>query len=140
MNRNLVAYVAAAIVLFGLDMVWLSTTAQSIYQAALGGPGGVMSGKFNLTPVVIFYLLYPVGLVYFAVLPALRGGGWTTAIVNGALFGFFAYMTYDMTNMASLKVWSWRVSAIDVAWGTVLNGAAATASYFLTRIIAGTAA
>ena len=51
----------------------------------------------------------------FAVRPALASGDWRTAALFGALFGFFAYATYDLTNLATLKVWSLRISLIDMA-------------------------
>lgn len=133
MTGTIVAYVTALIVMLVLDMFWLGTTFRTIYLPALGG---VMSSNANVPPAVVFYALYPVGLVYFAVAPALRTGVWSAALIGGALFGFFVYMTYDLTNLATLKEWSFKVSVIDMAWGTVLNGAAATAAYFVTRLVA----
>jgi uncharacterized membrane protein len=45
-------------------------------------------------------------------------------------------MTYDLTNLATLKEWSLRVSLIDIAWGGVLNSVAATVSYLAVRLLA----
>ena len=53
----------------------------------------------------------------------------------GALFGFFAYATYDMTNYATLRNWSLVVSIVDTAWGTVLTGFSAWIGYLGTRLI-----
>jgi uncharacterized membrane protein len=133
MKANVVAYVAAIVVMVALDMVWLGKTFSTIYLPALGD---VMSANAKTPVAIAFYLIYPVGLVFFAVAPALRAGAWTTALISGALFGFFVYMTYDLTNLATLKEWSLKVSLIDIAWGTVLNGTAATASYLVTRLLA----
>lgn len=132
MKSNLVAYVVALVVMVALDMAWLGSTFRAIYLPAMGG---VMSPNPKVTATAVFYLIYPIGLVFFAISPALRAGAWTTALVSGALFGFFAYMTYDLTNLATLKEWSLKVSLIDMAWGAVLNGAAATASYFVTKLV-----
>ncbi len=71
---------------------------------------------------VAFYLIYVLGIVVFAVWPALESGDWRTALMRGAAFGFFAYATYDLTNLATLKVWSLKISLIDMAWGTLLTG------------------
>lgn len=133
MKSNLVAYVAALVVMVALDMAWLGSTFRTVYLPAMGP---VMAPNPKVAAAVAFYAIYPIGLVFFAISPALRAGAWTTALVSGALFGFFVYMTYDLTNLATLKEWSLKVSLIDVAWGTVLNGAAATASYFVTRMLA----
>jgi uncharacterized membrane protein len=130
---NVVAYFAAILALVALDMAWLGRTFSTIYLPALGD---VMSPNAKVPVAVLFYLIYPIGLVFFAVAPALRAGAWSTALVNGALFGFFVYMTYDLTNLATLREWSLMVSLIDVGWGTILNGTAATVSYLLTRLIA----
>ncbi|RYZ75642.1 MAG: DUF2177 family protein, partial [Proteobacteria bacterium] len=67
-------------------------------------------------------------IVWFAVRPALESGDWKTAALNGALFGFFAYATYDLTNLATLKVWSLKISLIDMAWGSFITAATASAS------------
>lgn len=132
MTGSIVAYVTALIVMVALDMLWLGTTFRTLYLPALGG---VMSSNANVPAAVVFYALYPLGLAYFAIAPALRTGMWSTALVSGLLFGFFVYMTYDLTNLATLKEWSLKVSLIDMAWGALLNGAAATASYFVTKLV-----
>lgn len=121
------AYVTAAVVMGGLDFVWLSNTAGPVYHRALGA---VMAQNPNMTAAVAFYLVYIVGVLIFAVRPALQSGDWRQALVMGALFGFFAYATYDLTNLATLKVWSLKVSLIDMAWGTILTASAATAASF----------
>ena len=64
---------------------------------------------------------------------------WKVALVQGAMFGFFTYMTYDLTNYATLKVWSLKVTVLDIIWGTVLTGLSAAVgtavtSYFMPRV------
>ena len=117
------AYVTAALVMGGLDYLWLSNTSGPIYHRALGA---VMAENPNMTAAVAFYLIYILGIMIFAVRPARASGDWRTAAVFGALFGFFAYATYDLTNLATLKVWSLKVSLIDMAWGTLLTGLTAS--------------
>lgn len=121
----LIAYVAAALVMGGLDYLWLSNTAGPIYHRALGA---VMAENPNMTAAVAFYLVYIVGILIFAVRPALASTDWRTAALFGALFGFFAYATYDLTNLATLKAWSLKVSLIDIAWGTLLTSVTASAA------------
>ena len=82
-------------------------------------------GSANLPAAAVFYLLYPVGLVVFAIAPALKSGSVVTALVYGALFGAFTYGTYDLSNQATLRNWTTTLTLIDVAWGTLL---AATSS------------
>ncbi len=122
-----VAYITAALVMGGLDYVWLTNASGPIYHRALGA---VMAENPNMTAAVVFYLVYIAGILIFAVRPALGSGDWKTAALFGALFGFFAYATYDLTNLATLKVWSLKVSIIDIVWGTVLTGVTASAAAF----------
>lgn len=130
----LIAYGVCALVMGGLDFLWLSNTSGPLYHRAVGA---VMADNPNMAAAVAFYLIYIVGILVFAVRPALASGDWRTAAIFGALFGFFAYATYDLTNLATLKVWSLRISLIDMAWGTALTattaGIAAFAALRLTR-------
>lgn len=124
MREIAIAYAAAAIVMAGLDYVWLKWATDTLYQSALGG---LLAEKPNMSAAVAFYLIYLVGVAIFALIPGLDESDWRVALVRGALFGFFAYATYDLTNLATLKGWPLRISLIDMAWGTVLTGSAAAA-------------
>jgi uncharacterized membrane protein len=119
-----IAYIACLVVMGVLDFFWLTTMSPTLYRRDLGM---LLADDPNMTVAVIFYLTYMVGILIFAVRPALTSGDWRTAALYGALLGFFAYTTYDLTNFATLKVWTLRVTILDMAWGTVLTGATATA-------------
>ena len=80
-----------------------------------GELGDLMSPDPSLGVAAVFYLLYVIGVVYFAVRPALASGQWTTAFISGALFGFFAYATYDLTNLATLRGYSSTLAVVDLA-------------------------
>jgi uncharacterized membrane protein len=120
----LAAYVACILVMGALDFLWLSNTSAPLYHRDLGP---LLADKPDMTTAVVFYLLYIVGILIFAVRPALSSGDWKIAALYGALFGFFAYATYDLTNQATMKVWSLRVTLLDIGWGTLLTGVTASA-------------
>ena len=124
-----IAYIAALAVMAGLDFCWLSLMAGPVYRPALGA---VMAENPNMAAAVAFYLLYGAGVVIFAVRPGLQAADWRVALLWGALFGFFAYATYDLTNLATLKVWSLKISLLDMAWGAVITGTSAAASAWVT--------
>ena len=130
MTRFAVAYAATAIVFCGLDFLWLGFVAKDYYQSQVGA---LLLDKPNLTVAALFYGLYIVGVLVFAVLPALDAGAWGKALLLGALFGFFAYATYDLTNLATLNGWSAGIAMLDLTWGTLVTGVSATAGYFVTR-------
>lgn len=128
------AYGAALVIFVIVDALWLGTMAPRLYKPILGD---IMLARFNLAPAVVFYLLYPIGLVFFAVSPALKGGGLTTALIYGGLFGFFTYATYDLTNQATLRNWSSVLTLADIAWGSFLGAATAAGAWWITQRISG---
>ena len=133
MMDYLIAYIGTAIVFFGFDFLWLSKLAIGFYRREIGS---LMLAKPNFAAAGIFYLFYIAGIVYFAVMPAVSGGDWQSALVSGAILGFIGYGTYDMTNLSTLKGWSWKMCVVDIIWGTVLTGAAAVGGYALVQAVA----
>lgn len=126
----IVIYIAAAANFLAMDAVWLSLTAKSLYKARLGG---LIRDDFSLAPAAGFYLLYIIGILVFAVAPALDGGRWTNALARGALLGLVAYSTYDLTNQATMRGWSSLVTVADLCWGTAITGIVATTAFFVGR-------
>ncbi len=134
MSKYLIAYLATAIVFFAMDFVWLSVATSRFYRVILGD---LLSEKPNLIVAGLFYLVYVVGVIVFAVAPAINVGSWATALLLGALLGLIAYGTYDFTNLATLKGWHAIVSIVDLAWGTTATAVAATLGYLITRKLSG---
>ena len=122
MKNYVLAYIATGLVFAGLDAVWLTLTASRLYRPALQE---IMADRVHVAPALAFYLLYILGLIIFAVAPGLAAGRWSIALLRGALFGLFTYMTYDLTNQATLKVWSVSITMADLCWGTVASALAA---------------
>ena len=132
MVMHLVAYATTAVAFFALDFVWLSTISLSFYRPRLGG---LLLDQPNLLIAGLFYLFYVGGVVYFAVAPALAGGGWSKALIAGLMLGFVAYGTYDLTNLSTLRGWSWSVTLVDLAWGTALTSVAAVSGFLVTQYV-----
>ena len=109
-----------------VDLVWLGFVAKDFYRSSIGH---LMGDGFNLPAAFAFYLIYTAGILMFAVNPALDAGGWMKAAMLGVAFGFFAYATYDLTNMATLKDWPLGITLADMAWGSIVTGIAATVGY-----------
>jgi uncharacterized membrane protein len=122
MTRWLIGYGAAAVVFLALDFAWLTTVGQTVYRPALKE---LFATDVRLVPAVAFYAIYVAGVMVLAVVPGVRANAVLTAVALGAALGFVAYATYDLTNMATLKVWPLRVALLDMAWGTFLSALAA---------------
>ena len=132
-----VAYIATGLAFALIDSVWLRTMYKRLYQPEIGEL--MVRGGFRMGPAIVFYVLYIAGMMIFAVGPALAAGKWQVALLQGALLGFFCYMTYDLTNYATLKVWSTKITVLDIMWGTFLTGSASLAGYLVTNAIFGKA-
>lgn len=135
MKSILTAYISTLVVFLGCDMVWLGAMASRFYRPSLGDMALTVP---RLPPAIVFYAIYPIGLLIFCVLPALSAKSPHSAMLNGALFGFFTYATYDLTNQATLRNWPLQLTLVDVAWGTVLGAAASFIGYWVTNKFAAT--
>jgi uncharacterized membrane protein len=129
MKSFIIAYLASGIAMLGIDIVWLSLTANRLYKPQLGD---LLLPTFKPAPAAIFYLIYVFGIVMLAVLPAIAERRMTTALLRGALLGLVAYATYDLTNQATIRNWSPLVTIADLCWGTFLTAFAATIGYWVT--------
>ncbi|MEP6965955.1 MAG: DUF2177 family protein [Polaromonas sp.] len=110
-------YFAILVTLLLVDMLWLRVIAAAWYAQGLSH---LMAASPNLIAAGAFYLLFPAGLLIFAVLPA-ENAALLKAVAMGALFGFFAYATYDLSNLATLKAWPVGLTLLDMTWGTLLS-------------------
>ncbi len=128
------AWLCTFAVMLAIDALWLGVVARDLYQQEMGS---LMATQPRWAAAAAFYLAYPVGLVIFAVRPALAARSVGRAVVLGGLFGLFAYGTYDLTNLAVLQGWPLRLSFIDLAWGTFASAVSAGAGVALTRWWAG---
>jgi uncharacterized membrane protein len=128
MKAYVVAYVGALLAVAALDIAWLSLAGAALFKRTLGD---VLLSDVRLLPALLFYAVYPIGIVIFAISPALRSGTPLLALGLGALFGCFAYATYDLTNFATVRGWTAQLTMIDITAGTILSAAGALAGYYV---------
>ena len=93
----------------------------------------ILSPGVNWTAAVIFYLIYIAGILFFAVRPAVINDSPGQAAVLGALFGFFTYATYDLTNLATIKNWPLVIVVVDILWGVCLCMLVAYLSFMMSK-------
>lgn len=126
--KIILLYVLSLIIFFVIDFIWLTKIAKDLYQEQIGF---LLRDNFQFYPALLFYLLYIVGIVYFAILPAIETNNWSLALFNGCFLGFLCYATYDLTNLATIKNWPVKIVILDILWGTFITGITA----FLTFMI-----
>ena len=132
MLKPIVLYLIATITFFAIDLTWLGLIARKFYFDQLGH---LMKTDINWVAAIIFYLIFIVGILIFAVFPAINSNSIQKAIILGALFGFIAYATYDLTNLATLKDWPIKLVIVDMIWGSILSATVATVTFYLSRYI-----
>lgn len=135
-TEYIIAYLATGFSFLLIDSVWLKNAYEKLYKPEIGEI--LYESGFRMGPAIAFYFLYILGIMIFAVGPALDDGKWQTALLWGSLLGFFCYMTYDMTSFAVLKRWTLKVTIADIVWGTILTGGSSLGGYLLTTLIMGT--
>lgn len=125
-------YFIALAVFLAIDGVWLTLIAKNFYAKHLGY---LMSKTPNLAAAGIFYLIYIVAMLVFVLVPAIEKKSLMQAITMGALFGFAAYATYDLTNLATIKDWPILITIVDLIWGTTLSALVAGISFSIYKWI-----
>lgn len=113
-----------------IDFVWLTTMGDRFYRAQLGS---LMREQANLPVALLFYVFYVVGVLVLAVMPGVEAESVVKAAAYGALLGFVAYGTYDITNLSTIRDWPVVVTVVDLVWGSFLTGSVATVGYFVAR-------
>ncbi len=124
--------IAAGGIMGVLDFIWLGFVAKKLYY---GEMGNILLEKPNMLPALLFYVIYVVGVVVFVINPALERSSWQHALGMGALFGFVAYATYDLTNLATIKGFSAKIVAIDLVWGAALTAVVCVGTYLIIKAL-----
>ena len=128
MLKKLAIYLSFFIALITIDLIWLLGVAKNLYRSEMGD---LMASEPKLLAGLAFYLLYALGVCIFVILPALSKQSWIYALQYGALFGFFCYMTYDLTNLAVVRNFPTQLAFIDMAWGSFVTALCASFAYWV---------
>jgi uncharacterized membrane protein len=132
---QVVAAYGTALVVFGLvDAVWLLLMGNRLYRPVLSD---MLLTNLRPVPAILFYLLFPVGIVVFVAMPAIKTGGVSSAMVFGLLFGIVAYATYDLTNYATLRNWTLQLAITDIVYGSLATALASVVAVIVARLFNG---
>lgn len=115
-----------------LDFLWLGLVARGFYRSQLGT---LLAPEVRWLPAILFYMLFVAAVVVFAIAPAVSRGSLGRAALLGGFFGFVAYATYDLTNLATMRGFPATVAAVDMTWGGILTASVAMVGYlFASRV------
>lgn len=127
---NFKIYLTILASLMVLDTIWLKVISGSLYQSRLGH---LFADKFTLWPAAIFYVIYALGILILAVLPALTNHSLAEALIKGLMIGLISYAAYDLTNQATLRDWPLSITLLDLLWGTFMTGLASFIAYTIFK-------
>lgn len=121
--RLLAAYGVVLLVMGALDGLWLGWLALDFYREQLGA---LMNDSVRVVPAALYYLGFPVVIVYLALQPSATLG---EAVRRSAVLGLAAFGVYDLTNLATLRGYTVTMTVVDMAWGTFATAAGGAAAY-----------
>ncbi len=122
-------FAVALLIFFVIDILWLSLFSRKLYNNYLSA----FLGDVKWVPAILFYIIFILGLAFFVINPALLNESFSQALLTGMFFGFIAYATYDLTNLATIQNWPIQITIIDLIWGTFLGGAVSSLTYLIIR-------
>lgn len=128
--KYLPVFFIALVSMFLMDMVWIGGIAMNFYRSEIVG---LLSDTVNWPAAYAFYILYSIALAVLVLVPALEAASLKRALVLGAVFGFAAYMTYDLTNLATTRGWTLSITLVDLAWGTFLTTLVSGLTYSVSK-------
>jgi uncharacterized membrane protein len=126
MRTYLKLFCLALPISIALDASWIGVIASGFYQSEFGT---FFRPDPNFFAGAAFYVLYALALIYFVLKPALEERSLVRAVISGAILGFTAYMTYDLTNMATLVGWPLLGAFVDTCWGTLMTALTSGLTY-----------
>ena len=126
MLKIIYTYLLTLPIIFIFDMLWVGVFTKDYYYKHMSP---LMKIEFNWLVVPIYYLLFLSGLFIFAIYPGVIETDMKKTLIYAALFGFFCYMTYDLTNLSVVKDWPIAMSIIDILWGMTLSTFSAWVAY-----------
>lgn len=113
--KCILTFLASILTFLGLDAVWINFVAQPELTKIASG---YLAAQPNLAAAIIFYLIYIIGVLFISLK---FSNNPKAAAVNGLMLGVLAYSTYELTNMATLANWSWKMVILDTTWGGILT-------------------
>jgi len=133
METFILSYIVSLLLLVVLDAIWLKFIIKGFVKEHIGH---LMADSVKMGPVIFFYPLYALGITILIVFPAIHGETelWRTFIF-GALLGTISYGAYDLTNFATLKNWSLKMTVVDMAWGTFITGVVSLATFWMVSFL-----
>ena len=118
-------FLGSALTFLGLDVIWIKFVAKPELEKIASG---YLKTQPNTVAATLFYIIYLVGVLTFII--KLSNSPKQAAFIGFGI-GLLAYVTYELTNMATLANWSWKMVILDTAWGGILTAVTSVVGYLI---------
>ena len=122
----------AALIFLIIDIIWLSYSVRAFYRPNIGH---LLLEKPVMWAAILFYSIYVIGLAIVIIEPSINSDDLYKSMLKAFVFGFVAYGTYNLTNMATVKGWSPVVVFVDMFWGGILTMTSSSLGIYIARKI-----
>ena len=129
-----ILYISTVVVFLGLDVIGLRLIVKPVFDRDIGD---ILLDTPRYGPALVFYLFFIAGLLWFVTAPALMDGtGLGQVALSAAILGAIGYGTYEFSNLATIRGWTWQMVWTDFLWGIALTTVSACAGLLIARSVA----
>ena len=125
-RQFLAAYAVTLLVMLALDGLWLGWLANDFYRQELGP---LMADTVRKLPAALYYLGFPVAIVFLALNP--RPVSLGSAALRCAVMGLAGFGVYDLTCLAIIRGYTVTMTVVDMAWGCFASTIGGSFAYAL---------
>lgn len=112
-------FIQSLVAFLAIDSIWIAQVASPWMKKVVPH---LMAPSPNLLAAGLFYVIYLSTLLYLILVPAIASKlSLGTLLTQSFLFGFAAYATYDLTNLAVMRGYTWGLALADMFWGGILT-------------------
>ncbi len=128
-----ILYLTTFVLFLGLDYLGLTNIVKPVFDRHISA---LLLEEFRILPAFVFYAFYIAVLLWFVSWPAMtQEKSLLWVLGNAALIGAMGYGTYEFTNLAVMKDWTWDMVVTDLIWGTALTAVSAAGGVYFTRLL-----
>jgi len=120
----LMLLIVASITMMLLDSIYIYLTRTIFNNLIMGIQGSDL--KIKLIPALLVYVFLVGGLYYFILLPK-------RPIIDAFILGLVIYAVFDLTNLAILDKWTYKIVIMDSLWGASLFAITTFITYKLSK-------
>lgn len=134
MKKYPVGYLVSALYIYACVNFWFYHVIDGLYYGRIDMY--VIDGSYAQWALVLFTVVYTLGLLFFAIAPALHAGNsnvWRLVAFMGAMYAGILYMGHTAWEILLGGQWSWFVMPVELFWMVCITSLSAVLGYICSR-------